>query len=293
VKPEWLKKRLPTGSAVALYATVDGVLKSACLHTVCTEAKCPNRGECWGSGTATFLLMGDICTRHCRFCATKKGKPSPLDLTEPERIASVAKGLALKHVVLTSVDRDDLPDGGASHFSKCIAEIKKAIPAAKVEVLVPDFAGSEESIRKIISASPEVFAHNIEVVENLQSVARDRRANYRQSLNVLKMAKEISEKIITKSSLMVGLGETDEEVLKTMDALLDAGVDLLTIGQYLQPARHCLPVKKYVPPEKFEWLKQQAEKKGFTGVVSGPFVRSSYHAKELFERCVGKLMAIE
>ena len=278
---------------MALYAKVGGILASSCLHTVCEEARCPNRGECWGSGTATFLLMGDICTRHCRFCSTKKGKPLPLEKDEPERVAEASKQMSLEYVVLTSVDRDDLPDGGASHFSKCIAEIKEAITDAKVEVLVPDFAGNGESIRKIISASPDVFSHNIEVVENLQSAVRDRRANYRQSLNVLKMAKKISKKIITKSSIMVGLGESDREVLKAMDDLLDAGVDLLTIGQYLQPAKHCLPVKKYIPPEKFDWFRQEALKKGFMGVVSGPFARSSYHAKELFERCVSKLMAIE
>jgi len=253
------------------------------LHTVCEEAHCPNIGECWGGGTATFMLLGDTCTRGCRFCAVKSGNPNKLvDELEPEKIAIALKQMSLSYVVLTSVDRDDLPDGGADHFARTIAETRRRNPDLLIEVLTPDFLGDVDSLKKIVSARPDVFAHNIETVERLQSRARDRRANYSQSLHVLKTVKDLDSSIYTKSSIMLGLGEEDSEVVKSMEDLRSNSVDILAIGQYLRPSSWHLPVDTYVPPSKFEELKEKGESLGFRFVASGPLVRTSYRAGEYF-----------
>jgi len=253
------------------------------LHTVCEEAHCPNIGECWGGGTATFMLLGDTCTRGCRFCAVKSGNPKKVvDEMEPAKISIALKEMGLTYVVLTSVDRDDLPDGGAEHFAQTILETRKRNPGLLIEVLTPDFQGDPESVKKIVNARPDVFAHNIETVERLQSKVRDRRANYRQSLRVLKMVKEMNSSIYTKSSLMLGLGETDSEIITTMKNLREVRVDILAIGQYLRPSTWHLEVEQYVPPSKFDELKTIGESLGFRYVASGPLVRTSYRAGEFF-----------
>lgn len=281
--PPWLRIRLPTKEHLVLFGTVSKNLEKRGLHTVCDEAKCPNKAECWGSGTATFLLMGDICTRNCRFCATKTSANGlSLDENEPSKVAEAVKEMKLTYVVLTSVDRDDLKDFGAGHFAETIQAVKKTNPKVLVEVLIPDFQGDEEALRKVVSAGPEVLGHNIEVVRELQAKARDARASYAQSLKVLSNAKKMNPKLLTKSSLMLGLGETRKQVEKAMDDLRSVGVEALTIGQYLQPSRNCLPVKEFVTPEKFEEMKKTALKKGFRLVASGPFVRSSFKAGELY-----------
>ncbi len=277
-KPAWLKTRPPSGAKfLALKKALEG------LNTVCAGAQCPNIGECWSRGTATFMLLGTICTRNCRFCAVKKGKRGePPDISEPERIAKAIKKTGLKYAVLTSVDRDDLADYGAEHFANCISAIKILDDSILVEALIPDFQGDEKCIRKIINAHPDIVGHNIETTEEFQTLARDRRAGYSLSLEVLKKVKQMSSSIYTKSSLMLGLGETEEMVLKTMDDLRDAGVDILTLGQYLRPTTMQLEVKEYIHPEKFEYYKKRAEDKRFLLVVSGPLVRSSYMAFEMY-----------
>ncbi len=279
-KPEWLRVRPPGGES---YTHLKGLLRTLNLHTVCEEAHCPNVWECWGGGTATIMLMGDLCTRGCRFCAVKSGAPHGLlDLDEPTKVAEALTDLGLTYVVLTSVDRDDLPDGGASHFARTIREIKARDPKILVEALIPDFQGDLEAVRTVVDAGPDVLDHNLETVRRLQSVARDRRANYEQSLAVLRAAKGMRPGLFTKSSLMLGLGETREEVLGAMRDLRANDVDLLTLGQYLRPSEWHLPVQEYVSPEAFDELRVAGEALGFAYVAAGPLVRSSYRAGEFF-----------
>jgi lipoyl synthase len=279
-KPEWLKVRPPSGEN---YKQIKSLSENLGLHTVCEEAHCPNIGECWGGGTATFMLLGDVCTRGCRFCAVTSGNPKKvIDDFEPIKVAYALKQMKLNYVVLTSVDRDDLEDGGAAHFAKSIIETRKSCPEMLIEVLTPDFQGDLGAIRKVVEAHPDVFAHNIETVQRLQSVARDRRANYAQSLKVLKSVKEMDASIYTKSSIMLGLGEKDEEVIQSMKDLRAIDVDLLAIGQYLRPSSWHLSVQEYVPPSKFEQFREVGESLGFQFVASGPLVRTSYRAGEFF-----------
>jgi len=280
MKPDWLRILPPTTEK---FQDIKLVLREHKLHTVCEEAHCPNMSECWSGGTATFMVMGDKCTRACKFCAVKTGYPAgPLDLQEPENLAKAVAKMNLDYVVITSVDRDDLFDQGAGHFAACVREIMERSPEIIIEVLIPDFRGNTSLLDIIIEAGPHVIAHNVETVERLQSKARDPRANYAQSLSVLEYAKKVNPKIYTKSSIMLGMGELNEEVIETMKDLRAIGADVLTIGQYLRPSSWHLAVEEFVPPEKFEWFKEEAEKLGFLYVVSGPFVRSSYRAGELF-----------
>ena len=284
-KPQWLKIKLETTDN---FSNIKTTLKKHSLHTVCESAHCPNISECWNTGTATFMLMGDTCTRGCKFCAVKTGNPmKQLDVDEPKKLAQALAEIKLfDYVVLTSVNRDDLEDGGASHFAECIKKIKNAYPKIIVEVLIPDFKGYIEPLKKIVDAKPEVIAHNIETVERLQKNVRDVRANYQQSLLVLDNIKKLNPKIYTKSSIMLGLGETDEEVLQSMKDLRDINVDILTIGQYLKPTAWHIDISEFVEPQKFEYFKQKALELGFLFCASGPFVRSSYRAGELFVKNV-------
>ena len=274
--PPWLKVKL--GKA-RLSEQTRRAVEHARLHTVCQSARCPNIGECFGAGTATFLLMGDRCTRDCGFCAVTSGSPEPLDADEPRRIAEAIAELGLSYAVLTSVTRDDLPDGGASHFAAAIRAIKDARPATRVEVLVPDFAGDEACVRTVIEARPDVFNHNVETVRRLQGRVRPQ-ASYETSLQVLGTAAGLAPDLPTKSGLMVGLGETDDEVAEALRDLAGSRVAIVTIGQYLRPTPRHLPVERYVPPEVFDEYRQVGEAWGLKGVIAGPFVRSSYHAEE-------------
>jgi lipoic acid synthetase len=279
-KPQWLKVRLPSGESYNRIKMLSEVLG---LHTVCEEAHCPNIAECWGGGTATFMLMGDLCTRGCRFCAVKSGNPHGiLDEFEPIKIAKAVKEMGLSYIVLTSVDRDDLPDGGAAHFAKTIKAVKEESRNILVEVLIPDFQGDGVALNKIIAARPDVISHNIETVRRLTPMVRDRRATYDQSLKVLRFCKNSDPSIYTKSSVMLGLGETDEEIIETMANLREVGVDILTLGQYLRPSSWHLEVKEYIEPAKFETFRREAERQGFLYVASGPLVRTSYRAGEFF-----------
>jgi lipoyl synthase len=278
-KPEWLRIRLPSGEN---YVNVKQTIASLRLHTVCEEARCPNIGECWGGGTATIMIMGDVCTRGCRFCSVAGGRPLYLDPEEPERVAKAIKEWGLKYVVITSVCRDDLHDGGADHIAKTIKAVKVQSSETMIEPLIPDFHGNRYAIKKVADAGPEVISHNIETVARLSPVVRDPRATYEQSLHVLKIIKDIDCKIYTKSSIMLGLGEKEEEVMQAAKDLRSAGVDIVSIGQYLQPTSRHLPVKEYIRPEKFDSYKKSIEKMGFAYAVAGPFVRSSYKAGELF-----------
>ncbi|MBI2660139.1 lipoyl synthase [Candidatus Woesearchaeota archaeon] len=284
-KPQWLKIRLTVNDG---FSNIKNTLKTHQLHTVCEEAHCPNISECWNTGTATFMLMGDTCTRGCKFCAVKTGNPmQKLNENEPKKLAEALAEIKLfDYVVLTSVNRDDLSDGGASHFAECIKEIKKAYPEIIVEVLIPDFNGKIESLKKIADVNPDVIAHNIETVERLQKKVRDVRANYKQSLSVLENVKKLSPNIYTKSSIMLGLEETDEEIIQSMKDLRAIDVDILTIGQYLRPTDWHIPISEFVSPQKFEYFKQKALEMGFLFCASGPFVRSSYKAGELFVKNV-------
>jgi lipoic acid synthetase len=273
--PDWLKVRIGGGEN---YSKVKTLLRSAKLHTICEEAKCPNIAECFGSGIAVFLILGNVCTRDCRYCNVTHGTPGPLNFNEPRNIAESVKTLGLKYVVITSVTRDDLKDGGASIFYETVQEIRQVNDACKIEVLIPDFRGDQKSIQKVVDAAPDVINHNIEVVEALFSHIRPQ-GNYRRSLKVLKTIKTKEKSIPTKSGFMVGLGENTEQILTTMHDLRDTDVDFLTIGQYLQPTRNHAEVKKYYPPEEFVQLKNAALQLGFLHVESGPLVRSSYHAQ--------------
>lgn len=252
------------------------------LETVCESAKCPNRTECWSQKTATFMILGNVCTRPCGFCSVPKGKTEQVELDEPERVAEAARRLGLKHVVITSVTRDDLKDGGADHFYKCVLAVREATGAA-VEVLTPDFMGKRESIARVVEAKPEVFNHNTETVPRLYHRVR-RNAEYQRTLDLLEQVKQIDPQMITKSGLMLGLGETIEELFEVLADLRKVGCDMLTLGQYLQPSPTHLPVERFVPPEEFDEIGEQARKLGFSFVASGPFVRSSYHAGEMAEQ---------
>jgi lipoic acid synthetase len=279
-KPDWLKVRLPSGAA---YEHVLGEVRRLQLHTVCEEARCPNLGECWGNGTATIMILGDVCTRGCRFCNVKTGSPKgEVDWLEPKRVAEAVAELGWKYLVLTAVDRDDLADGGAAIFAGTVRMIRKTVPDAKVECLTGDFAGDLAALDIVLEARPEVLAHNLETVERLQARVRDRRAGYRQSLRVLEHAKRSAKVRYTKTSLMLGLGETEAEIAQAMDDARAAGVDIFTMGQYLQPTKRHLPVEEFVTPEKFARLKALGEGKGFTQVVASPLSRSSYHAEQAF-----------
>ncbi len=278
-KPAWLRVRAPAGEN---YTKVKQSLRFLNLHTVCEEARCPNISECWGTGTATIMIMGDICSRGCRFCAVNSGKPVLLDTGEPERVAKAIKEWGLRYVVITSVCRDDLEDGGAEHIAKTIKAIKLLCPTIIVESLIPDFRGDDGSIIKIVKSEPEVISHNIETVPRLTPKVRDARASYEQSLSVLKKIKDINSLIYTKSSIMLGLGESEEEVIQTIMDLRSVGVSILTIGQYLQPTPKHLPLIEFIAPEKFNWFREIAERMGFVYVASGPLVRSSYRAGEFF-----------
>ncbi|MGQ0796694.1 MAG: lipoyl synthase [Methanobacteriota archaeon] len=279
-KPEWLRVRPPSGEN---YTHLKTLLRSLDLHTVCEEAHCPNVGECWGGGTATIMLLGDICTRGCRFCAVTSGNPrGAVDVEEPRKVADAIAGLGLTYVVLTSVDRDDIPDGGADHFARTIREIKARDADVLVEALIPDFRGDLAAVRTVVDARPDVLDHNVETVRRLQDRVRDRRAGYDQSLAVLRGAKSMRDGLYTKSSIMLGLGETVDEVLDTMHDLRDAGVDILTLGQYLRPSAWHLPVQEFVPPERFDAYRRAGEGMGFLYTAAGPLVRSSYRAGEFF-----------
>ena len=275
--PEYLKRPIIDTETTK---TVRRILKTKCLNTVCEGARCPNKSECYSHNTATFLIMGQVCTRNCRYCNISPARPEPLDRQEPEHIAEAVKELGLKYAVITSVTRDDLPDGGAEHFKNCIDEIRK-ISDAKIEILTPDFKGNRASLDTIISAKPDVFNHNIETVRRIFKTARPQ-GDYDCSLRVLKYIKENSS-IVTKSGLMVGLGETGEDIEETLLDLKKAGVDIITIGQYIQPSKAHLEVAKYYTPEEFEDLKKLARKTGFKNYQIAPLVRSSYHAKNTFE----------
>ncbi|MGB9628454.1 MAG: lipoyl synthase [Thermodesulfobacteriota bacterium] len=278
-KPPWLKKRIPPLQDVL---KVKSILEESYLHTVCEEARCPNLGECFSSGTATFLILGRICTRHCGFCAVEHGSPLLPDELEPQQVAKAVKKMGLQYVVITSVTRDDLPDGGASHFARTIQAIRSTCQEIKIEVLVPDFKGDPSSLKMVLKESPDVLNHNIETVSRLYFTVRPK-ADYSRSIELLKRAKEIAPDILTKSGFMLGLGEGREEVLGLLQNLRDAKCDFLTIGQYLQPGQDRLPVVRFIPPEEFEEYKKIGEKMGFRVVASGPFVRSSFHAFEMFK----------
>ncbi|WP_128226269.1 lipoyl synthase [Halobacteriaceae bacterium SHR40] len=282
-KPDWLKMRPPSGER---FTDIKSTLREYDLHTVCEEANCPNLGDCWsgrdGPGTATFMLMGDRCSRGCNFCDVKTGGMEALDPDEPENVADAVTEIGLEYVVLTSVDRDDLPDQGAGHFARTIREIKQRDPDTLVEVLIPDFQGEPELVREIIGAEPDVIAHNVETVDRLQWPVRDRRASYEQSLSVLGQVHQESD-IYTKTSLMLGVGEYDHEVYQTVANLRSVGVDIVTFGQYLQPSTRHLEVSEYVHPDKFDVWKQVAEEEfDFLYSASGPLVRSSFKAGEFF-----------
>jgi lipoyl synthase len=279
-KPAWLKMRLASGPE---FERVNRVVRSHRLHTVCTGARCPNMADCWGRSTATFLILGDTCTRNCRFCSVATDNPhGALDETEPQRVAAAVEELGLSYVVLTSVDRDDLPDFGAGLFADTIRYIKNKVPAVQgVEVLVPDFGGRDEHIRTVLDAGPDVFGHNLETVARLAPLVRDHRASYQRSLDVLQRARRLAPKMTTKSGLMVGLGESPDEVRQAFLDLRRDGCDIVTVGQYLQPDKRCLEVSRFYTPEEFAALEAMARDAGFRQALCGPMVRSSFNAAEL------------
>ena len=277
-KPSWLKVAIPSQSG---YFSVASLLQKHRLNTICRSARCPNIAECWTDKTATFLILGNVCTRACAFCAVEKGKPLPLPVDEPERVAEAAAALGLAHVVVTSVTRDDLPDGGASQFVRTIRALRKRLPAASVEVLVPDFDGREDALKSVVDAGPDILNHNLETTESLYPKIGRPAANYRRSLGVLGKAKTWGA--LTKSGLMIGLGESEVDLLKTFGDLRAAGCDLLTIGQYLQPTRAHAAVVEFYPPTEFARLGNIARELGFCDVASGPLVRSSFHAHKLYD----------
>ena len=275
-RPEWLKVRLPGGEN---YHELKRTMRTLGLHTVCESARCPNIGECWQHRTATFMILGDQCTRRCAFCAVPKGRPLPVDWDEPERVAEAAAGMGLNYIVVTSVDRDDLEDGGATAFALTIAGLRRRIPGCKIEVLIPDFRGSDDALSIVLEARPDVLNHNTETVPRLYGVAR-RGARYERSLRLLARSREIESSIPTKSGLMAGLGETLDELRAVLRDFSRVGIDIATIGQYLRPTRDHLPVARYYTPDEFLLLKQEGERLGIRHVESGPLVRSSYHAHE-------------
>lgn len=281
-KPKWLRAQIPGGER---FEAVKRNVNEHRLSTVCAEAHCPNMGECWSNGTATIMLMGSVCTRACRFCAVDTGNPNGwLDAEEPANTARSVELMGLRYVVLTSVDRDDLDDGGAAHYAACIRAIKANTPEVVVEALTPDFDGEPHAVETVVDSGLEVFAQNVETVERLTRRVRDPRAGYRKTLNVLEHAKRYRPGVLTKTSLMLGLGESEAEILATFDDLRDIGVDIVTLGQYLRPTRNHLPVERYVSPEEFEHLRQLGLQKGFMEVAAGPLVRSSYRADRVFEK---------
>ena len=275
-KPDWIKVRLPSNP---VFFSTKALVSDLRLHTVCESAQCPNRWECWSQGTATFMIAGDRCTRACGFCAVTTAKPFALEQDEPQRVAEAVMRMKLKHVVITAVARDDVPDGGALHFARTIEAIRERDPEIIIEVLVPDFNGKDDSLRTVLEAAPHIFNHNLETVERLTPVVRSR-AKYKLSLEFLARAKELHPDITTKSGIMLGLGETETEVFQAMDDLREHGVEVLTVGQYLRPTPQHLPVVEYIRPEVFDLYGEIARKKGFTHVASGPLVRSSYHAAD-------------
>jgi lipoic acid synthetase len=288
-KPDWLSVGLPEGER---FAEIERTLREYDLHTVCEEASCPNRGECWsgreGPGTATFMLLGERCSRGCRFCDVTTGGMEPPDPAEPENVASAIADIGLEYAVLTAVDRDDLPEQGAPHIAATVREIKRRDPSIRVEALIPDFRGEETLVERVLDAGPDVLAHNVETVERLQGEVRDPRAGYRQSLSVLRRAARASG-VRTKTSLMLGLGERDHEVYRALSDVREAGVDIVTLGQYLRPSTDHLPVSEYVHPHKFEtWRRVAEEELGVLYCASGPLVRSSYRAGELFADASGR-----
>ncbi|MCX5643124.1 MAG: lipoyl synthase [Phycisphaerae bacterium] len=275
--PSWLRRPWPAGHS---FQHTHDTLASLGLETICTNANCPNRGECWGRGTATVLILGNVCTRNCGFCSVATGRPQPPDPTEPARLADMAKRMDIKYLVITSVNRDDLPDGGAGHFRDCLHEVRRQCPAMRFEILTPDFKNCQEQALDILQdALPFVFAHNVETVPSLYLLARAG-GNYARSLRLLRMAKDRYVSIQTKSSLMLGLGETDDQVMQVLCDLRQAGCDRVTIGQYLRPSKDSLDVVEYIPPEKFAWWKERAMEVGFPWVLSAPFARSSYLAEQ-------------
>jgi lipoyl synthase len=281
-KPPWLKAKAPTGEG---FAAVKGIVREHRLATVCEEAKCPNIGECWNAGTGTIMLMGAVCTRACRFCSVDTGNPRGwLDVDEPANVAHTVELMGLKYVVLTSVNRDDLPDGGAKHYADCIRAIKERRPATAVEALTPDFQGVLDDVATVVDSGLEVFAQNVETVRRLTHPVRDPRASYEQTLRVLEHAKKHKPSVLTKTSLMLGLGETDEEIAETMLDLREVGVDILTLGQYLRPTANHLPVQRFVEPAEFDKYRQWALARGFLECVSGPLVRSSYRAEQALNK---------
>ena len=275
--PPWLRRPLP---ADGNFNHTRNILDSLGLETICSNANCPNQGQCWTRGTATVLILGKVCTRNCKFCSVACGKPEPPDITEPFRLARMAKQMGLKYLVITSVNRDDLSDGGAGHFRNCINQVRQQYPDMKFEILTPDFRNCQKQALKILTpALPFVFAHNVETVPSLYKTARTG-GNYQRSLNLLKMAKEYSDNIQTKSSIMLGLGETDDEVEQVLNDLHNTGCQRLTIGQYLKPSKHSLQVVEYINPDKFDFWKQKAIELGFRWIISSPFARSSYLAEQ-------------
>jgi lipoic acid synthetase len=281
-KPSWLRAKAPGGAG---FQSVKALVTEHRLATVCEEAKCPNIGECWNAGTATIMLMGAVCTRACRFCAVDTGNPRGwLDAEEPRNAARTVELMKLKYIVLTSVNRDDLPDGGAAHYAACIQAIKERSPQTAVEALTPDFQGVLADVETVVDSGLEVFAQNIETVRRLTHPVRDPRAGYEQTLRVLAHAKRHNPRVLTKSSLMLGLGETEEEIVETLDDLRTAGVDIVTLGQYLQPTAHHLPIERFVSPGEFDHYRELALARGFLECVSGPLVRSSYRAEQALNR---------
>ena len=275
-RPDWLRVKAPTSPN---YVRLKRLMRGHYLHTVCEEALCPNIGECWGRSTATFLLLGDVCTRSCGFCKIATGRPNGVDWDEPRRVAETVEMMGLRHAVLTSVNRDDLPDGGATIFAMTIEEIRRRLPHCTVEVLIPDFQGDRDALKIVMEARPDILGHNVETVPRLYRRVRPQ-AKYERSLNVLRWAREMVPDAITKSGMMVGLGERWEEILQVMDDLRAVDCDILTIGQYLQPSRYHLPIERYYTPEEFVRLREEGLARGFKWVESGPLVRSSYHAEE-------------
>ena len=277
--PSWIRVKSPGGEN---YNKLKSLMRKESLHTVCEEAHCPNIGECWESKSATFMILGDICTRSCAYCAVKSGRPETLDLLEPLRLASTVKKIGLRYCVITSVNRDELPDGGAKIFGECVIRIRELSPECKVEILVPDFLGNEFALKTVINAKPDIFNHNIETVPRIFRKVRPK-GKYHRSLDVLKMVKELDNDIPTKSGIILGMGETFEEVIHTLRDLRDVGCDLLTVGQYLQPSPTHVQLEKFYTPQEFESIKSIALEMGFVYVASGPLVRSSYHAEEQYE----------
>jgi lipoic acid synthetase len=281
-KPKWLRAQMPSGKG---YSNTRHIVHEHRLSTVCEESMCPNIGECWNAGTATIMVLGSVCTRACRFCAVDTGNPKGwLDPDEPENTGKAVKLMGLEYVVITSVDRDDLPDGGASHYADCVRAIKKHSPGTAVEALTPDFNGVEAHVEIVVDSGLEVFAQNVETVQRLTHPVRDPRAGYAQTIEVLRHAKAHRPDVLTKTSLMLGLGEKDAEILKTMDDLRDANVDILPLGQYLRPTPNHLPVDRYVTPDQFEAYRVEGLERGFVEVVAGPMVRSSYRAEQVLQK---------